>query len=193
MEDEMKSPRIAPIVIVASIACAAVFLLFFARKTVIEKTGIALAHPAECQEPDARASAILPNASGPTPQLNPPKLPRQNDPTPGADPKPAGRNSANPVQTATSEVLDAPSFVAFAAAADLPAEKRIRIAEILALTQVNTESAKRSNDPTVRSLIPGRVRKDAETRILLQLSKVERDIFAREHVVSILLPEDPSE
>jgi len=90
-------------------------------------------------------------------------------------------------------VLDAPSFVAFAAAADLPAEKRIRIAEILALTQVNTESAKRSNDPTVRSLIPGRVRKDAETRILLQLSKVERDIFAREHVVSILLPEDPSE
>jgi len=61
----MKSPRIAPIVIVASIACAAVFLLFFARKTVIEKTGIALAHPEECQEPDARASAILQTQAAP--------------------------------------------------------------------------------------------------------------------------------
>jgi len=161
----MKSPRIAPIVIVASIACAAVFLLFFARKTVIEKTGIALAHPEECQEPDAAHQRSF-KRKRPHPAAQPPKLTRQNDPTPGADPKPAGRNSANPVQTATSEVLDAPSFVAFAAAADLPAEKRIRIAEILALTQVNTESAKRSNDPTVRSLIPGRVRKDAETRIL---------------------------
>lgn len=96
------------------------------------------------------------------------------------------------MELATKQVLDSQDFIKFSTLANLSKEKQSVVAKLIALARINTETARRSGDATVRTLSPDRLRKDAYVQIIAQLSKEEREAFEGSVIMEEWLPQAAS-